>query len=80
MAYVILQILQRVKSFLFFFFDLFIDIKTDRRFQNRIYDKRHNFHFSIVNFQFCNSNIPSDPSYVFCISPLYLAPVYQYLC
>ena len=36
----------------------------------KIYDKRDDFNFNIVNFPFLDSNIPSSPSYGVYISPL----------
>ena len=36
----------------------------------RLYDKRDNFNFPIVNFQFLSSNIPSAPAYGVYVSQL----------
>ena len=36
----------------------------------KLYDKRDNFNFPIVNFPFICSNIPTPPSYGVCISKL----------
>ena len=52
------------------YLDLFLNIDTDRRLHTKIYDKRDNFNFPIINFPFLISNIPSAPSYGIYISQL----------
>jgi hypothetical protein len=44
-----------------------------RRLRTKFYDKRDNFNFPIVNFQFICSNIPAAPAY-----GVYLSQLIQY--
>ena len=44
------------------YLDLFLNIDTDGRLHTKIYDKRDDFNFLIINFQFLSSNIPSAHS------------------
>ena len=45
-------------------------IESNNRLYTKLYDKRDDFHFHIVNFKFLSSNIPSSPSYGVYISQL----------
>ena len=45
------------------YLDLKFTIKKDWKLCNKLYDKRDDFDFHIVNFLFLSSNIPSGPSY-----------------
>ena len=44
------------------FLDLLLEIDKDRRLRVKIYDKRDDFNFDIVNFPFLCGNIPQSPS------------------
>ena len=50
--------------------DLLLEIDKDSRLRVKIYDKRDDFNFDIVNFTFLCGNIPQSPSYVVYISQL----------
>ena len=41
------------------YLDLHIEIDSERRFRTKLYDKRDDFNFPIVNFPFICSNIPA---------------------
>ena len=43
---------------------------TDGRLNTKIYDKRDDFNFPIVNFPFLCSNIPAAPAYGVYVSQL----------
>ena len=45
-------------------------IESNNRLYSKLYDKRADFDFHIVNFPFLSSNIPSSPSYGVYISQL----------
>ena len=45
-------------------------IESNNRLYTKLYDKRDDFHFHIVNFPFFSSNIPSSPSYGVYVSQL----------
>ena len=45
------------------YLDLLLEINPDGILKSRIYDKRDDFSFPIVNFPFLSSNIPSSPAY-----------------
>ena len=45
------------------YLDLTFIIDSGGKLSTRLYDKRYDFDFHIVNFPFLSSNIPSDPSY-----------------
>ena len=45
------------------YLDLTFIIDSGGKLSTRLYDKRDDFDFHIVNFPFLSSNIPSDPSY-----------------
>jgi hypothetical protein len=52
------------------YLDLHIEIKSDRRLRTKLYDKRDDFNFLIVDFPFICSNIPAAPEYGVHISQL----------
>ena len=45
------------------YLDLTFIIESNNRLHTKLYDKRDDFDFHIVNFPFLSSNIPSSPSY-----------------
>ena len=53
-----------------FYLDLTFIIESNNRLYTKLYDKRDDFDFHIVNFPFLSSNIPSSPSYGVYISQL----------
>ena len=65
-------ILKRITSLIILesYLDLTFTIEKDGRLSTKLYDKRDDFDFHIVNFPFLSSNIPSGPSYGVCISQL----------
>ena len=52
------------------YLDLTFIIESKNRLYTKLYDKRDDFDFHIVNFPFFSSNIPSSPSYCVYISQL----------
>jgi len=46
------------------YFDLHLEIDSERRLRTKLYDKRVDFNFPIVNFPFICSNIPAAPTYI----------------
>ena len=52
------------------FLDLLLEIDKDGRLRVKIYDKRDDFNFDIVNFPFLCGNVPQSPSYGVYISQL----------
>ena len=52
------------------YFDLRLNIDSEGRLRTKLYDKRDDFNFPIVNFPFICSNIPAAPGYGVCISQL----------
>ena len=52
------------------YLDLTFIIDRGGKLSTKLYDKRDDFDFHIVNFPFLSSNIPSDPSYGVYISQL----------
>ena len=52
------------------FLDLLLEYDTESRLRVKIYDKRDDFNFDIVNFPFLCGNIPHSPSYGVYISQL----------
>ena len=52
------------------YLDLTFIIESNNRLYTKLYDKRDDFDFHIVNFPFLSSNIPSSPSYGIYISQL----------
>ena len=45
------------------YLDLYLEIDSEGRLRTKLYDKRDDFNFSIVNFPFICSNIPAAPAY-----------------
>ena len=52
------------------YLDLHLEIDSQGRLSTRLYDKRDDFNFPIVNFPFLCSNIPSAPAYGVYVSQL----------
>ena len=52
------------------YLDLLLEYDREGRLSTRIYDKRDDFDFKIVNFPYLCSNIPSSPAYGVYISQL----------
>jgi len=52
------------------YFDLQLKIGSERRLRTKLYDKKYDFNFPIVNFPFICSNIPAAPAYWVYISQL----------
>ena len=52
------------------YLDIMLSIDKDQHLTTKIYDKRDDFDFSIVNFPFLCSNIPRSPAYGVFISQL----------
>ena len=52
------------------YLDLTLIIGYTNRLYTKLYDKRDDFNFHIVNFSFLSSSIPSGPSYGFYVSQL----------
>jgi hypothetical protein len=52
------------------FLELHLKIESKGRLRTKLYDKRDDFNFSIVNFPFICSNIPAAPAYGVYISQL----------
>ena len=50
--------------------DLLLEIDKDSRLQVKIYDKRDDFNFDMVNFTFLCGNVAQSPSYGVYISQL----------
>ena len=46
------------------YLDLTFTIEKDGKLSTKLYDKRDDFDFHIINFPFLSSNIPSGPSYL----------------
>ena len=47
------------------YLDLHLEIDNEGRLKTKVYDKRDDFNFPIVNFPFICSNIPAAPAYVY---------------
>jgi hypothetical protein len=45
------------------YLDLHLEIDSEGRLRTKLYDKRDDFNFFIVNFPFICSNIPAVPAY-----------------
>ena len=45
------------------YLDLYIQIDKNGHLNTKLYDKRDDFNFQIVNFPFLSSNIPASPAY-----------------
>ena len=52
------------------YLDLHLEIDSERRLRTKLYDKRDDFNFIIVNLPFICSNIPAAPAYGVYISHL----------
>ena len=52
------------------YLDLHLEIDSDGRIRTKLFDKRDDFNFPIVNFPFICSNIPASPAYGLYISQL----------
>jgi hypothetical protein len=52
------------------YLDLHLEIDSEGRLRTKLYDKRDDFNFLIVNFPFICSNIPAAPAYGVYISQL----------
>jgi hypothetical protein len=52
------------------YLDLHLEIDSEGRLRTKLYDKRDDFNFPIVNFPFICSNIPAAPAYGIYISQL----------
>ena len=52
------------------YLDLDLNYDRDKRLQVKLYDKRDDFNFNIVNFPFLSSNIPQSPAYGVYVSQL----------
>ena len=52
------------------YLDLHLDIDSEGRLRTKLYDKRDDFNFLIVNFSFICCNIPAAPVYGVYISKL----------
>jgi hypothetical protein len=52
------------------YLDLHLEIDSEGRLRTKLYDKRDDFNFPIVNFPFICSNIPAAPAYGVYISQL----------
>ena len=52
------------------YLDLHLEIDNEGRLKTKLYDKRDDFSFPIVNFPFLSSNIKAEPAYGVYISQL----------
>ena len=52
------------------YLDLHLEIDSECRLRTKLYDKRDDLNFRIVNFSFIYSNIPAAPSYGLYISQM----------
>jgi hypothetical protein len=52
-----------IKEIILYYLDLHLEIENDGRLRSKLYDKRDDFNFPIVNFPFICSNIPAVPAY-----------------
>jgi hypothetical protein len=52
------------------YLDLHLEIDSEGRLRTKLYDKRDDFNFLIVNFPFICSNIPAAPAYGVYISQM----------
>ena len=46
------------------YIDLHLEIDSEGQLRTKLYDKRNDFNFPIVNFPFTCSNIPAAPAYI----------------
>jgi hypothetical protein len=56
------------------YLDLLLEIDSDGRLRTKLYNKRDDFNFSIVNCPFICSNIPAAPAYGIYISQ-FMVPI-----
>ena len=61
------------------YLDLHLEIDSDGRLRTKLYDKRDDFNFPIVNFPFICSNIPTAPAYGVYISQISDDTIFQSL-
>ena len=54
------------------YLDLHLEIANGERLKTKLYDKRDDFTFPIINFTFISINIPESPVYGVYISQLYV--------
>ena len=52
------------------YLDLCLEVDENHRLSTKIYDKRDDFNFSVVNFPFLCGNIPTSPAYGVFVSQL----------
>ena len=52
------------------YLDILLSVDTDKKLTTKLYDKRDDFDFSIVNFPHLSSNIPQSPAYGVYISQM----------
>jgi hypothetical protein len=52
------------------YLDLYHEIDSEGRLRTKLYDKRDDFNFPIVNFPFICSNIPAAPAYGVITKPI----------
>jgi hypothetical protein len=52
------------------YLDLHLDVDSEGRLRTKLYDKRDDINFPIVNFSFICSNIPEEPAYGVYISQM----------
>jgi hypothetical protein len=52
------------------YLDLHLEIDSEGRLRTKLYDKKDDFNFPIVNFPFICSNIPAAPAYGVYISQM----------
>jgi len=52
------------------YLDLHVEIDSEVRLRTKLYDKRDDFNFPIVNFPFICSDIPAEPAYEVYISQM----------
>ena len=52
------------------YLDLYLEIDNSGQLKSKLYDKRDDFNFPIVNFPFLSSNIPAAPAYGVYVSQL----------
>ena len=57
------------------YLDLDLSYDRNKRLQVKLYDKRDDFDFNIVNFPFLSSNIPQSPAY-----GVYVSQLIRYAC
>ena len=62
------------------YLDLHLEIDSDERLKTKLYDKRQDCTFPIVNFPFISSNIPASPAYGVYISQCDSSELREELC